>query len=183
MRSSSFGAAAPLRPRAGKILAGENKSGKVDLSASRWTVPGPATAESLDSGVTGGSASRFVPAIRLPLAARGFRLASAGRQRLRGARAWGMYNLQLQGKLHRVFHHRDRPYLAERDHHVYEGFVAAMGDGISGGASSFVAPSVVNAAYDVRPNKVEQWNLSAQKAIPLLRSAITVSYVGNRAIT
>jgi hypothetical protein len=27
---------------------------------------------------------------------------------------------------------------------------------------------------------VEQWNLSVQKAIPLLRSALTVSYVGNR---
>jgi hypothetical protein len=45
---------------------------------------------------------------------------------------------------------------------------------------AFVAPSIVNAAYNVRPNKVEQWNFSLQKAIPILRSALTVSYVGNR---
>jgi hypothetical protein len=45
---------------------------------------------------------------------------------------------------------------------------------------SFVAPSVVNAAHDVKPNVIEQWNFSVQKAIPRLRSALTVSYVGNR---
>jgi hypothetical protein len=39
---------------------------------------------------------------------------------------------------------------------------------------------VVNAAFDVKPNVVEQWNFAIQKAIPLLRSALTVSYVGNR---
>src|SRR2546425_4746781 len=45
---------------------------------------------------------------------------------------------------------------------------------------SFVAPAVVNAAYDVRPNIVEQWNFSLQKGIPFLGSALTLSYVGNR---
>jgi hypothetical protein len=45
--------------------------------------------------------------------------------------------------------------------------------------SQFVTPSVIAAAYNVKSNKVHQWNLSVQKEIPG-NSALTVSYVGNR---
>ena len=44
--------------------------------------------------------------------------------------------------------------------------------------TSFVAPSVGAAAYDVKPTKDHEWNVSIQKSLPL-NSAITVSYVGS----
>ncbi|PYV38614.1 MAG: hypothetical protein DMG06_25265, partial [Acidobacteria bacterium] len=45
--------------------------------------------------------------------------------------------------------------------------------------SKFVTPSVGAAAADVKSNKVHEWNLSVQKEL-LGNSALTVSYVGNR---
>jgi hypothetical protein len=44
--------------------------------------------------------------------------------------------------------------------------------------TSFVAPSVGAAAYDVKPTKDHEWNLSVQKQL-WLNSALTVSYVGS----
>lgn len=46
--------------------------------------------------------------------------------------------------------------------------------------SAFVAPSVSAAVWDVKPMKSYQWNVSVQKGLPFLDSAVTVSYVGNR---
>jgi carboxypeptidase family protein/TonB-dependent receptor-like protein len=46
--------------------------------------------------------------------------------------------------------------------------------------SKFVAPSVSAAVWNVRPMKSYQWNLSVQRALPFLDSAVTVAYVGNR---
>jgi len=44
--------------------------------------------------------------------------------------------------------------------------------------TSFVAPSVSAAAYDVKPTKDHEWNLSVQKSLAF-NSALTVSYVGS----
>lgn len=46
--------------------------------------------------------------------------------------------------------------------------------------SKFVAPSVSAAVWDIKPQKSYQWNLSVQKTLPFLDSAVTVAYVGNR---
>jgi hypothetical protein len=46
--------------------------------------------------------------------------------------------------------------------------------------SDFVAPSIAAAVYGLNPMKTQEWNLSIEKALPFLGSAITVSYVGNR---
>jgi hypothetical protein len=45
--------------------------------------------------------------------------------------------------------------------------------------TSFIAPSVLATAFDVKPQKAHEWNFSVQMSAPL-RSALTVSYVGNR---
>ncbi|MBM3738381.1 MAG: TonB-dependent receptor [Acidobacteria bacterium] len=45
---------------------------------------------------------------------------------------------------------------------------------------AFIAPSVTGVAYDVRPMKVHEWNVSLQTLIPGTGSALTLSYVGNR---
>jgi hypothetical protein len=44
--------------------------------------------------------------------------------------------------------------------------------------TSFVAPSVGAAAYDIKPIKDHEWNISVQKGLPF-RTAITASYVGS----
>ena len=44
--------------------------------------------------------------------------------------------------------------------------------------TSFVAPSVGAAAYDVKPIKDHEWNLSIQKGLPF-RTSVTASYVGS----
>ena len=46
--------------------------------------------------------------------------------------------------------------------------------------NSFVAPSVGAAAYNVKPIKDHEWNISVQKTLPL-KAAVTVSYVGSSA--
>lgn len=47
---------------------------------------------------------------------------------------------------------------------------------------AFETPSVSAAHAFAKPMKSHQWNLSIQKSLPMLQSAITVSYVGNRGI-
>src|SRR5207237_256840 len=45
--------------------------------------------------------------------------------------------------------------------------------------NAFVAPGVSAAAYDVKPMKDHEWNLSVQKTFPF-QTAVTVSYVGSK---
>jgi hypothetical protein len=46
--------------------------------------------------------------------------------------------------------------------------------------NAFAAPSVGAAAYNVKPMKDHEWNISVQKALPF-RSAVTLAYVGSKA--
>ncbi len=45
---------------------------------------------------------------------------------------------------------------------------------------AFISPSVTASAYDVDPMKMHEFNVSVQKSLVRLHSALTVSYVGNR---
>jgi hypothetical protein len=47
-------------------------------------------------------------------------------------------------------------------------------------SDSFVASSIGGAAYNVKPTKDHEWNLSVQKTLPF-KTAVTVSYVGSKA--
>jgi Carboxypeptidase regulatory-like domain/TonB-dependent Receptor Plug Domain len=44
----------------------------------------------------------------------------------------------------------------------------------------FTLPSVAAVVHDARPMKIHEWNLSVQKSLPFLQSALTLAYVGNR---
>lgn len=46
--------------------------------------------------------------------------------------------------------------------------------------SNFVAPSVSAAVYDIAPQKIHEFNVSVQQALPVVGAALTVSYVGSR---
>src|SRR5262249_34938491 len=48
--------------------------------------------------------------------------------------------------------------------------------------SAFVAPSVSAARPDFPNMKSHQWNLSVQKELPALHSAVTASYIGNKGV-
>src|SRR5262249_56256814 len=47
---------------------------------------------------------------------------------------------------------------------------------------AFVDLSVAAASPAVHPMRSHQWNLSLQRALPFIQSAVTVSYVGNRGV-
>src|SRR5947199_9068120 len=47
-------------------------------------------------------------------------------------------------------------------------------------SDAFVASSIGGAAFDVKPMKDHEWNLSVQKTLPF-KTAVTVSYVGSKA--
>ena len=46
--------------------------------------------------------------------------------------------------------------------------------------SAFIAPSVTAPAYDSTPMKTHEWNVSLQALAPVVKTAVTISYVGNR---
>jgi outer membrane receptor protein involved in Fe transport len=43
----------------------------------------------------------------------------------------------------------------------------------------FTNPSITAVTFDAKPMKIHQWNVSLQKSLPFLQSALTLSYVGN----
>jgi outer membrane receptor protein involved in Fe transport len=45
---------------------------------------------------------------------------------------------------------------------------------------AFIAPSVTGVGYDVKPMKVHEWNVSLQTLAPVVKSAVTLSWVANR---
>src|SRR5205823_1769733 len=46
--------------------------------------------------------------------------------------------------------------------------------------TNFVAPSISAAVYNILPMKMHQFNLSVQRTIPVLESALTVTYAASR---
>ena len=164
----------------GKIIAGENKNGQVDLTCQPvGPFLGPATADlwipASKAGVPGGL---FQPSGYLSPRV-GFAWRPTGGNGLVVRGAWGMFTSSYQGNFtgSSII---GPPYWLSETVTFVKASLQKWETAFPAQPREFVAPSVVNAAYDVRPNKVEQWNFSVQKAIPFLRSAITVSYVGNR---
>jgi hypothetical protein len=174
------GCGATFDPAIGKILAGQNKSGQVDLTCQPvGPFLGPATADlwipASQAGVPNGlfKPSGFgSPRI-------GFAWRPLGSNDLVVRGAWGIFTSSYQGNytgssiIGPPYWLSETITFAKASNQQWEMAFPAE-------PHNFVAPSVVNAAFDVKPNVVEQWNFSVQKAIPILRSALTVSYVGNR---
>jgi len=164
----------------GKILAGENKAGQVDLTCQPvGPYLGPATANlwipASKAGVPGGL---FDPnGYASPRIGFAWRPLSNNNLVVRGA--WGMFTSSYQGNytgssiIGPPYWLSETITFAKASNQNWETAFPAE-------PRSFVAPSVVNAAYDIRPNKVEQWNFTIQKSIPFLHSAFTASYLGNR---
>ncbi len=45
---------------------------------------------------------------------------------------------------------------------------------------AFVAPSIAAAVVDIKPMKIHEFNVSIQRTLPWLQSAVTISYIGSR---
>ena len=174
------GCGATFDPAIGKILAGENSKGQVDLTCQPvGPFLGPATADlwipasqvKAPHGLF--NASAFVSP-RL-----GFAWRPLGGNDLVVRGAFGIFTSSYQGNftgssiIGPPYWLSETITFAKASQQPWETAFPAE-------PRSFVAPSVVNAGLNTLPNKVEQWNFSVQKAIPFLRSALTVSYVGNR---
>lgn len=174
------GCGATFDPTRGKILAGENKAGKVDLTCQPvGPFLGPATADlwipASQAGVPHGlfePSSWAAPRV-------GFALRPLGGNDLVVRGAWGVFTSSYQGN-YTGSSIIGPPYWLSETVTFAKASNQAWETAFPAEPRAFVAPSVVNAAYNVNPNVVEQWNFAVQKAIPRLRSALTVSYVGNR---
>jgi hypothetical protein len=174
------GCGATFDPVSGKILAGENKNGQVDLTCQPvGPYLGPATADlwipASKAGVPNGL---FQPSGYLSPRV-GFALRPLGGNDLVVRGAWGMFTSSYQGN-YTGSSIIGPPYWLSETVTFAKSSLQPWETAYPAEPHNFIAPSVVNAAYDVKPNIVEQWNFSVQKAIPLLSSALTVSYVGNR---
>lgn len=174
------GCGATFDPAIGKILAGENSNGQVDLTCQPvGPFLGPATAglwiPASQAGVPDGlfDPSGFVsPRV-------GFAWRPKGGSDLVVRGAWGIFTSSYQGN-YTGSSIIGPPYWLSETITFAKASLQPWETAYPAEPHNFVAPSVVNAAYDVKPNVVEQWNFSVQKAIPFLHSALTVSYIGNR---
>jgi hypothetical protein len=174
------GCGATFDPAIGKILAGENKNGQVDLTCQPvGPFLGPATADlwipASQAGVPNGL---FEPSGFLSPRV-GFALRPLGGNDLVVRGAWGIFTSSYQGN-YTGSSIIGPPYWLSENITFAKASLQPWETAYPAEPNNFVAPSVVNAAFDVKPNVVEQWNFSVQKAIPILRSALTVSYIGNR---
>jgi hypothetical protein len=174
------GCGATFDPAIGKILAGENAAGQVDLTCQPiGPFLGPATANlwipASQAGVPNGL---FEPSgFASPRVGFAWRPLGGNDLVVRGA--WGIFTSSFQGN-YTGSSIIGPPYWLSESITFAKASLQPWETAYPVEPHNFVAPSVVNAAFDVKPNVVEQWNFSVQKAIPWLRSALTVSYIGNR---
>ena len=158
------------------VLAGENSSGQTDLSC-QAAAPfvGAATAglwiPASKAGVPGGlfEPTGFVS----PRIGFAWRPTNSNGFVVRGA--WGIFTSSYQGNT-TASSILGLPYSASEALTFAKATLQPWETAFPATPNTFSALNVVNSAYNLKPNVVEQWNFSIQKAIPFLKSAVTVSY-------
>ena len=172
------GNAATFDPRIGKVVAGVDGSGKVDLTAQPaaqylaaataglW-VPAP------QAGIPAGlfQANGYVSP-RIGFAWRPFEHRDLV---IRGA--YGIFTSSFQGNIAASsivgppYWSYETPSFSPSSNQQWE-------TAFSADPTNFITPSVAAAAWNTRAQKTHEWNFSVQKSLPL-KSALTLSYVGN----
>ncbi len=164
----------------GKIIAGENNTHEIDL-ACQPTAPflAQATAGEWISASQAGAPSGLFKAngYLSPRLGGAWRPAHTGGLVVRGG--FGIFTSQYDGN---VFGSSiiGPPYWADERVTFTRTSLQRWETAFPADPSAFVAPSVSAAVWDVKPMKSYQWNVSVQRGLPFLDSALTVSYVGNR---
>jgi hypothetical protein len=174
------GAGGTFDPKTGKAIAGEDKNGKVDLTAQPVS---PFLAKATEgqwipasqAGVPGGL---FEPtgyvSPRLGLA---WRPTSSGDLVIRAG--FGIFTSSYRGNItgSQII---APPYWTFESQSWSPAQLQRWETAWPVNPNSFVASSISAAAYDVKPIKDKEWNISVQKSLPF-KSAITLSYVGSAA--
>ncbi len=173
-------AGATFDPKRGKIIAGDDGHGNVDLSAQpvapflaaatagQWIT---ATEAGIPHGLfqaTGALSPRF-----------GITWRPLGKDDLVLRAGYGIYTSSFNGNItgSQVI---GPPYWSQERQAFTRATLQRWETAFPADPRAFITPAVTAAAYDDAPMKVHQFNFSLQKSIPWVRSAVTVSYVGNR---
>jgi hypothetical protein len=180
--SKSFirGAGGTFDPATGKVIAAENSSGQVDL-----------TAQPVAPFLAAATAGLWVPASQAHVPAGLFEPSGYVSPRLGVAwRPLKGHDLVVRGG-YGIFTSSYRgnvtassiiapPYWTYESQSWSAAQLQRWETAWPTNPTSFVAPSVGAAAYDVKPVKDHEWNIAIQKSLPF-GSAVTVSYVGSHA--
>ncbi|HET8549454.1 MAG TPA: TonB-dependent receptor, partial [Bryobacteraceae bacterium] len=171
---------ATFDPRRGKIIAADNGGGSVDLTAQPVAPYLAASTSGLwmtatEAGVPRGlfqSTGLLSP--RLGATWRPF-----GREGLVLRAGYGIYTSSFNGNItgSQVI---SPPYWAQERVAFTRTSPRQWEQAFPADPRAFITSAVAAAAYDVRPMKIHQFNFALQKSIPWVRSAVTISYVGNR---
>ena len=158
-----------VRSQAGKAIAGNKQGPGGPYGATRFapTLPGHRRTMGLRRRRTRSEpASSSLPAMSPPgsgVAWRPLNTRRPGRPR----RLWNLHQ-QLSRQHHRIPNHR--PALLDLRIPILESRpTAALGNGLALQPESFVASSIGGAAYNVKPIKDKEWNISIQKLCPSRR--------------
>jgi len=171
---------ATFDPTTGKVLAGVDKQGRVDLTA-QPTAPFLAEATrslwipATEAGVPGGLfiANSFVSP-RFGVAWR-----PTGRENWVIRAGYGIFTSSYNGNItgSQVI---GPPYWTFERQTFTRASLQRWETAFPAEPRAFIAPSVAAARYNVGPMKMHEINVSIQKALPWLKSAVTLAYLGNR---
>ena len=174
------GAGATFDVRIGKAVAGENKKGQVDLTSQP-------VAPFLAAATTG----LWAPASKSGIPAGLFEASGYVSPRIGGAwrpfgkdtfvvrAGYGIFTSSYNGNItgSQVI---GPPYWASQQVTFAKASNQRWETAFPADPSSFVAPSVSAAVYNIKPMKIHQFNFSIQQVVPALDATVTVSYVASR---
>jgi hypothetical protein len=174
------GTGSTFDPARGKAVAGENDRHQVDLSAQPTA---PFLARATEGLWISASEAGLPPGL---LKARGYlspRLSMAwrpiGKNNLVVRGGYGIYTSTFNGNItgSQVI---GPPYWTLEQQTFSVASLQRWETAFPEDPRAFTVPSVAAARADAKPMKSHQWNISIQTSLPILESALTISYVGNR---
>jgi len=174
------GAGGTFDPKLGKVIAGLNSKGEVDL-----------TAQPVSPFLAQATAGLWIPASEVHVPGGLFepngyvspRLGVAWRPLKTGGvvvrAGYGAFTSSYRGNI-TASQIIAPPYWTYEEQFWSAGQLQRWETAWPSNPKAFTAPSVGASAYNVKPMKDHEWNISIQKALPF-RSAVTLSYVGSKA--
>ncbi|MFB3826576.1 MAG: carboxypeptidase regulatory-like domain-containing protein [Bryobacteraceae bacterium] len=166
--------------KTGKAVAGENKSGKVDLTAQPVSIYYAAATRDLWMSAT---EAGMHPGLYNPSGYVSPRLGAAwrplGKESLVLRAGYGIFAASYYGNAtgSSII---GPPYWANQNITFARASNQRWETAFPADPGNFVAPSIASAVYDIKPMKIHQFNVSLQQSVPWLRAAATLSYVGSR---
>jgi hypothetical protein len=174
------GAGATFDLQNGKAVAGQNSKGQVDLSA-QPVAPfyGAATSDLWITATQAGMPNGLFQASGYVSPRLGVAWRPLGRDSLVVRAGYGIFASSYFGNAtgSSII---GPPYWASQNITFAKASNQRWETAFPADPTDFVAPSIAAAVYNILPMKMHQFNLSVQKTIPILESALTVSYLGSR---